>query len=147
MNTLLLPISQYVQQSAIDNCAVSIAAGMAAARFVNLPSSEVESISMHYVTNVEVLVNQLLSDINESVALDLECATQTARSAYLLRYSVAFPKTDGSVVLPSEGSYFEKYFSVGTYFDATTKCYLDKNPDTMINMINRFLVVMPSLVK
>lgn len=147
MNTLLLPVSQYVQQNAIDNCAVSCAAGMAVSRFVNLPSSEVESINMHYVSQVEVLINQFLSDINESVPLDLDKAVKTARSAYMLRYCAAYPKSDGSVILPSEGSYFEKYLSVGVYFDQQTKEYLDKNPELMVNLVNRFLVVLPGLVK
>lgn len=147
MNTLLLPVSQYVQQNAIDICAVSCAAGMAVSRFVVLPSSEVESINMHYVSQVEVLINQYLSDINETVPLDLDRATKAARNAFMLRYCAAYPKSDGAVILPSEGSFFEKYLSVGIYFDKQTKDYADCNSELMINLINRFLVVLPGLVK
>lgn len=146
MNTLLLPVSQYVQQNAIDICAVSMAAGLAVSRFVNLPSSEVESINMHYVSQVEVLVNQYLSQINECAVLDLDKATRTARSAYMLRYCAAYPKTDGAVILPSEGNFFEKYMSVGVYFDKQTKEYADSKAELIVNLINRFLVVLPSLV-
>lgn len=147
MNTLLLPISQYTQQNSMDIRTVSIAAGMAVSRFVNLPSGEVESINMHYVSQTQVLVDQLLSTINESVLLDMDMSAKVARNAYFLRYSAAYPKADGSVVLPSEGSYFEKYFTVGAYFDEKTKEYLDKNSSAVINVLNRFLVVLPELVK
>lgn len=147
MNTLLLPISQYTQQNSMDIRTVSIAAGMAVSRFVNLPSSEVESINMHYVSQTQALVDQLLSTINESVLLDMDMSAKVARNAYFLRYSAAYPKADGSVVLPSEGSYFEKYFAVGAYFDEQTKEYLDKNSSAVINVLNRFLVVLPELVK
>lgn len=147
MNTLLLPISQYTQQNSMDIRTVSIAAGMAVSRFVNLPSGEVESINMHYVSQTQVLVDQLLSTINESVLLDMDMSAKVARNAYFLRYSAAYPKADGSVVLPSEGSYFEKYFAVGAYFDEQTKEYLDKNSSAVINVLNRFLVVLPELVK
>lgn len=147
MNTNLLPIAQYVQQCAVDINAVSIAAGMAVARFVNLPGGEVESINMHYVSQAETLVNQYLSEINENMPLDLTKAGKVARDAYLLRYCAAYPKTDGSVVLPSEGNFFEKYLSVNIYFDKETKEYTDCNADLLINVVNRFLVVLPSLVK
>lgn len=147
MNTLLLPVSQYVQQNSIDICAVSCAAGLAVSRFVNLPSGEVESISMHYVSQVEVLISQFLSDLNESVPLDLDRAAKSARNAYMLRYCAAYPKSDGAVILPSEGSFFEKYLSVGIYFDKQSKDYMDCNSDLMISLVNRFLVVLPGLVK
>lgn len=147
MNTLLLPISQYTQQNAMDIRAVSNAAGMAVSRFVNLPSGEVESINMHYVSQTQELVDKLLSAINESVLLDMEMAAKAARGAYFLRYSAAYPKADGSVVLPSEGSYFEKYFTVGAYFDEKTKEYLDKNSSLVVGILNRFLVVLPELIK
>jgi hypothetical protein len=147
MNTNLLPIAQYVQQCAVDICAVSIAAGMAVARFANLPGGEVESINMHYVSQAEELVNQLLSEINENMPLNLDKATKVARSAYLVRYCAAYPKTDGSVVLPSEGNFFEKYLSINIYFDKEIKCYTDNNAEMLVNLVNRFLVALPSLVK
>lgn len=147
MNTNLLPIAQYVQQCGVDVCAVSIAAGMAVARFVNLPGGEVESINMHYVSQTEVLVNQFLSQINESMPLDLDKAAKAARSAYMLRYCAAYPKADGSVIMPSEGNYFEKYLSVNIYFDKQTKAYADCNAELLISITNRFLVVLPGLVK
>lgn len=147
MNTNLLPIAQYTQQCAVGIDAVSIAAGMAVSRFVNLPSSEVESVNVHYVEQAQAIINQYLSAINEDIPLDIDKATKIARGSYLLRYFSAFPKSDGSVVLPSEGNFFEKYLSINIYFDTPTKEYVDGNAELLINLINRFLVVLPCLVK
>jgi hypothetical protein len=118
---------------------------MAVSRFVNLPGGEVESINMHYVANTEALINKYLSEINENMPLDLDKATKVARNAYLLRYATAYPKTDGSVILPSEGNYFEKYMCVNIYFDKKTKEYADCNAELLIGLVNRFLVALATL--
>lgn len=147
MNTTLLPVVTYVQQNCSDICAVSIAAGMSIARSVNLPSSEVESISMHYAEFVLPTVSMHLSQINECTPLDLDKAASVARSAYMLRYSAAYPKADGSVILPSQGSFFERYLGVGIYLDTQTKEYVDTHADQVISIVNRFLVALPSMLE
>ena len=147
MNVNLLPISQYVQQTHMDTILVSIAAGLAVSRHLNLPTTEVDSINMHYVGQVQQSVSMYLSTINESVVINMECALKTARSAYMLRYNAAYPKADGSVILPSSGSFFERYFGVNTYFDESMQGKCGCKPDELISLVNRFLTVMPNLIK
>lgn len=147
MNTLLLPVSQHVQQTRMDINLVSIAAGLAVSRHCNLPTTEVESINMHYVGQVQQSVSTYLSIINESVVINMECALKVARSAYMLRYNAAYPKADGSVILPTAGSFFERYFGVGTYFDEVTLGKCESQANDVMSLVNRLLTVIPSLVQ
>jgi hypothetical protein len=147
MNTLLLPVSQHVQQTQVDIRLVSIAAGLAVSRHVNLPTTEVDSINMHYVGQVQQSVSTYLSIINESVVIQMDRALKVARSAYMLRYNAAYPKADGCVILPSSGSFFERYFGVSTFFDEVTLCKCAEKPDEVMALVNRLLSVMPSLIK
>ncbi len=147
MNTLLLPISEYVQKCAVDIRTTSIAVGLAVSRHLTLPSSEVESINMHFVSQVEATMNQYLSIINEDMVLDFDLATKTARNAYIIRYMAAYPKADGSAILPSCGTFFERAFNVGTYFDDTTRAHCESNADAIISLTNRILAILPALIK
>lgn len=147
MNTNLLPISQYVQQCGVDIKITSMAAGLAVSRHLDIPTSEVESINMHFVSQVEDTMNQFLSTINEDVILDFEVAVKTARAAYMLRYWAAHPKSEGSVIMPGCGGFFDRMFGVSAYFDDSTCCYCQDNADAIIALTNRFLAVLPSLVK
>jgi hypothetical protein len=147
MNIQLLPIAEYIQNCGIEIKTTSIAAALAVSRHLSLPSAEVESINMHFVSNVEATMNKYLSAINEDVVLDFDVATRVARSAYMHRYCVAYPSADGSAILPTCGTFFERVYSVGSYFDETTCAYAQIHADKIIALTNRFLTVLPSLVK
>lgn len=147
MNTLLIPFSQYVQQNRVDVDLISIAAGLAVSRHLNIPTTEVESINMHYAGQAQTTINLYLSTINETVVINMDRALETARSAYMLRYHAAYPKTDGSVILPSEGSFFSRYFGIHNFFGEITLSKLDKDPTLVTNLVNRLLTVLPELIK
>ena len=148
MNTVLLPISQFVQHSAVSIDTVSMAAGLAVSRHLDLPTSPVDSVNIQYVSFVEPTAEIVLSKINESVIINLELALKTARSAWMLRYNAAYPKVDGSVILPCDCTgFFDRLFTVGMYFDKATQDKLNDNPSETITLTNRFLAVLPSLIK
>lgn len=147
MNTVLLPISQFVQHSAMPIDIVSMAAGLAVSRHLDLPTSPVDSVNIQYVSFVEPTAGIALSKINESVIINLELALKTARSAWMLRYNAAYPKADGSVILPCDCSgFFDRVFTVGMYFDKATQDKLNCNSNEVITLTNRFLAVLPALI-
>lgn len=147
MKVNLLPISQYIQSACIDLKAASIAVGIAVSRHMDMPSASVDSINLHYVTNVEATANKIISDINEDIILDMNVCFSTTRAAYMQRYGAAYPNADGSAILPTSGSFFERLYGVGSYFDESTRAYMESNSDKIITLANRILVVLPVLMK
>ena len=66
----------------------------------------------------------------------------------MLRYSVAYPKADGSVILPCDcNTFFDRIFSVGVYFDKPTQDKMNASSNDIITLTNRFLAVLPTLIK
>ena len=84
-------IGKLVKSPADQGRIVGIAAGLAAASQGQLPSSPVVNISAFYAQMVFPMVQEKLSDVNESIIFAAKSALEYAGLFWQMRYYAAFP--------------------------------------------------------
>ena len=103
MNLVFLPLSEYINLNGVKLDIVSIAAGIALSRHVQVPAIPVSSLNMHYVTMVSPTVDAYVAAINESIPINIGLTQDAARAFYCVRYNAIHPADDGTVILPGLG--------------------------------------------
>lgn len=145
MNLVFLPLSEYINLNGVKLDIVSIAAGIALSRHVQVPATPVSSLNMHYVTMVSPTVDAYAAAINESVPINIALTQDTARAFYFVRYSAIHPADDGTVILPGEGGFFERLFNVRNYIDKSLLSDIQNNEAVIIATTNRILSLIPRI--
>lgn len=84
-------IGQLIKNPADQGRIVAIAVAMAASANARLPSSPVISIPAFYGEQVFPVINETISEINESIIFAAKSAQDAAQKFWKMRYYAAFP--------------------------------------------------------
>lgn len=96
LSTLLQPVRREQLPEDFENL-LSLAAAIAAARRVVLPSGVIVHAETYYNSVAKPLIATVLDEVNETSIIDYGTAEEAARQFWLVRYYTAFPSPVVSV--------------------------------------------------
>jgi hypothetical protein len=108
-----------------DRCRIlAIAAGMAAARTVSIPSAPVENVQQFYNLSVSPLVQTLVEETNENLVMEYEEGMNYALMFWRLRYIAAHPNAE--LNRPSPYGFFDTILGANMYVDSDTHTFVNQ---------------------
>lgn len=117
--------------------ATSLALGVAVSKLIPLPTSTMQDISYQFDTIVVHRVNQYLAEFNENVVVDVDLARETARSFWLIRYSMANPDLDMLIIPKGPNTFVEKLSNVTLFANPKSIEFLNQYSEAMVAIVNR----------
>jgi hypothetical protein len=106
------------------NRVLAIAAGMAAARAVSIPSAPVENVQQYYNLSTMPLVQTLIEETNENLVMDFEEGMSYTLMFWRLRYVAAHPNV--RLNQPSQYGFFDTILGANLYVDNDTHTFVNQ---------------------
>jgi hypothetical protein len=103
---------------------LAIAAGMAAAWAVSIPSAPVENLQQYYNLSTLPLVQTLIEETNENLVMDFEEGLEAALMFWRLRYIAAHPNAPLDRETPY--GFFDTVLGVNLYVDKDTHSFVNE---------------------
>jgi hypothetical protein len=103
---------------------LAIAAGMAAARSVSIPSAPVENVQQYYNLSVMPIAQMLVEETNENLVMDFEEGMNYALMFWRLRYVAAHPNAQLDRNTPY--GFFDTLLGVNLYIDKDTHTFVNE---------------------
>lgn len=117
--------------------ATSVGLGIAVSRMLPIPSSAVDAPETHYLFSVKATASELVSTFNESIVVDIELVSETARTHWLIRYANAYPDISLPMISCGEFGFLTKLAGAGRYVNADTFAFCEKYSELMVVLTNR----------
>lgn len=119
--------------------AVSIALGVAVARFLPPSPAGTEATTHHYDTTVSFEASRIISEFNENVLVNMDLCMEVCRSFWLMRQSVISTVNLSPILAGGNGSFIERVFGMNTQASPEVIAYLNANPAVMATLVNRIV--------
>lgn len=105
-------------------CILAIAAGMAAATCVSIPSAPVENVQQYYNLSIMPLAQSLVEETNENLVMDYEEGMNYTLMFWRLRYVAAHPNVE--LNRPSRYGFFDTILGANLYVDDETHTFANQ---------------------
>lgn len=135
--SLITFLREKINNAADTKKATSLALGVAVSKLIPLPTSTMQDISYQFDTIVVHRVNQYLAEFNENVVVDVDLARETARSFWLIRYSMANPDLDMLIIPKGPNTFVEKLSNVTLFANPKSIEFLNQYSEAMVAIVNR----------
>jgi hypothetical protein len=146
LNANAIKLKQYLDTNVQDNDLkkklLSLATGIAVARMVSLPTSQVERALEYFNQQALQQVNEKIYTLNEQVIVDTEYCFSVAKSYWLIRYNTAYPNFDLNVVTTTEYDLYCKLAGVDIYLSLDDYKLSNENKTVVLNLLNLVYTVL-----
>lgn len=122
--------------------AVSMALGVAVARFLPALPPGSAGTTHHYDTSMFFQASEIISRFNESFLVDVEVAKDVCRSFWLMRQSVISADNNSPILANGNGTFIERAFGMNTQASPEVIHYLNSNPAVMSTLVNRISLLL-----
>jgi hypothetical protein len=103
---------------------LAVAAGMAAAWAVSIPSAPVENLQQYYNLSTMPIIQTLIEETNENLVMEFEEAMEYALMFWRLRYIAAHPNATLDRATPY--GFFDTILGVNLYVDKDSHTFVNQ---------------------
>ena len=150
LNTKYIDLHEFlrvrVTSSEAQRRALALALGVAISRMLPLPSSMVQDDLSLFDTELIHTADQLISEFNENIVVDIDEVRNTARSFWLARYQAAHGN-DALVIPRGVGNFADRLFGLSVHVAPETITYLDDNAEVVLVLVNRIQGLLAKLAQ
>lgn len=124
---------------------IAAALAKALADLQHLPSSQVESPSNYFNTQVLPGIRVIISHWNENMVFDARSCVDHVRVFWMMRYTAAHPIT--RPIYSLERSFFECIFGVNTFVAPDTAVFLEANKQSILYLATCAAIIVDKQMK
>jgi hypothetical protein len=132
-------LKEIMSQSKVTDCKLfaTLAVGLSVGRSFPIPSQGIRiDLIQDAYSDIQISINEVLSNFNETILIDITLANEIARAYWCTRYTLAHPDLEIMTIACGCGSYLEKQAGIMTYFSQEQQDLINQNSDQLIHAVN-----------